>query len=185
MKKIISLLLAGVMVLSMAGCGNKEADKGEDIPALEVLETVWGSYADDEKFAIIGGDMGNPVDGAPGKFDISDAANLDATLGFPEANVAVIDDAASMIHMMNANTFTAGAYHVTDAGEVAALTDSLKDNIMNKQWMCGFPETLIIFKVGDNTLVAVYGNGELVDIFKTKLQAAYGEAEIVVEESLM
>ena len=96
-----------------------------------------------------------------------------------------IDDAASMMHMMNANTFTAGAYHVTAASDVTEVTNAIKDKVMNNHWMCGFPETLIIVQVGDSYLVSAYGNGELIENFKTKLVNTYANAEVVVEESLM
>ena len=91
-----------------------------------------------------------------------------------------------MMHMMNANTFTAGAYHVADSADLSAVTDAIKDKVMNNHWMCGFPETLIIVQVSDSYVVSAYGNGELIDNFKTKLLAAYeGAAEVLVEESLM
>ena len=184
MKKFLSMLLVVAMVLSLAACGNKEAGK-EDVAALEVLETVWGAYADDEKFFAMGGDMNNMVDNAPGAYDVADKEGLDATLGFPEASVALIDEAASLIHAMNANTFTAGAYHVTETDEMEMLAGDIEDNIKNRQWMCGFPETLIIVKVGDCTLVTAFGNGEIIETFKTKLLDAYESAEVLAEESLM
>ncbi len=186
MKKILAMLLAGVMVLSLAACGGDNGSgKTESAAPLEVLETVWNSYADDEKFAIMGGDANNVVDNAPGKFDVSDAESLDSTLAFPQASAALIDDAASMVHMMNANTFTAGAYHVTDVSEVEMLAADIEDNIDNRQWMCGFPETLLIAQIGEDTIVTAYGAADLMEIFKTKLTAAYENAEILTEKSLM
>ena len=47
---------------------------------------------------------------APGKFDISKTEELGITLGLPEDLWDDIDDAASMVHMMNANTFTGAVY---------------------------------------------------------------------------
>lgn len=185
MKKLLSMMLVAAMVLSLAACGSKSADKAEDVAPLEVLETVWETYAEDEMFAAMGGDMNNMVDNAPGTYDVKDAEGLDSVLGFPQASVALIDDAASLVHMMNANTFTAGAFHVTEVDEVEMLAADIEDNIMNRQWMCGFPETLIIVQVGDATLVSAFGNGELIENFKTKLLAAYEGAEVLTEESLM
>ena len=37
-------------------------------------------------------------------------------LYIPAENVSMIDEAASLIHAMNANTFTGAAFHLTDAG---------------------------------------------------------------------
>ena len=108
MKRILTMLLALAMVFSVAACGKKSNDGANDKP-VDVLTKVWDTYKDDEKFAAGGGDANNMVMDGPGKYDVSDVEGLDAQLGFPQASVALIDDAASLVHMMNANTFTAGA----------------------------------------------------------------------------
>ena len=95
----------------------------------------------------------------------------------------MIDDAASMLHAMNANTFTAAAYHVTDSAVQQELADALKDSIMNTQWLCGFPEVMIIAGIGDDYVVTCIGNAVLVEEFKTQITDAYG-ANILYEESL-
>ena len=38
MKKILALMLAAIMLLSMAACGGKEAEKEPDVPATEAPE---------------------------------------------------------------------------------------------------------------------------------------------------
>ena len=184
MKKLLSMLLVAAMMCSLSACGSNSAEKAEDVAPLDVLTAVWETYAEDEKFAAMGGDMNNMVENAPGTFDATDKASLDATLGFPEASVGMIDD-ASLVHMLNANTFTAGAYHVTETDEIEMLVADLEDNIVNRQWLCGFPETLIIVKVGHSTIVSAFGNGELIDNFKTKLLTVYEDAEVLSEKSLL
>ena len=194
MKKFAVLALSAAMVFSLAGCGknnNKETtteiteEAVKITDSLEILTNVWGTYADDEKFSIAGGDYNNSVMDAPGKFDVSDGESLDSMLGVPQDSAALIDGAASMMHMMNANTFTAGAYHMADAANQDAFCTKLKDNIMNRQWMCGFPDTLIIYTVAENYVVAAFGNAEAIESFKTKLATVYGEgATLNVEESL-
>ena len=116
MKKIISLVLAAVLALSLAACGNKNNGGSGDQPyaptsALDLLEKVWNSYTDEEKFPTSGGDYSeaNSKEDAPGVYDLSDRAAVDSALGLPET--AKVDQAASLVHMMNANTFTAAAYH--------------------------------------------------------------------------
>lgn len=57
MKKFLTLLLAAAMTLSLAACGSKNdgnANGGDSQPAdaLALLNTVWSSYADDDKFAV-------------------------------------------------------------------------------------------------------------------------------------
>lgn len=190
MKKFISIMMAAVMMLSLAACGGKEENKGgdaasmKDVTALAVLETVWGTYADDEKFPAAGGDMANSVMDAAGAFDTADTEALDATLGVPAELAADIKEAASLMHMMNANTFTCGSYVLAEGTDMENFTTVLKDNIMSRQWMCGFPDTLIVVTLSDNHVVAAFGNAELIENFKTKLAASYEGAEVVFEESL-
>ena len=76
MKKLFALLLAAVMALSLVACGGNDTktdepsgDQAAEITsALNLLETVWNDYSDDEKFSVVGGgpDAEQMVDGAPG-----------------------------------------------------------------------------------------------------------------------
>jgi len=196
MKKRIILLICGMMVISLFGCGKKEDAQGETggdttvseavavTDATDLLTQVWNSYEDAEKFPIGGGDYDNVVMDAPGKYDVSKAEEMDSVLGLPQDSAALVDDAASIMHMMNANTFTAGAYHVSDSANQQTVVDSLKDNIMNRQWMCGFPDTLIVAKVGGEYVVSAFGNAEVIENFKNKLSETFSVTDIVYEESL-
>lgn len=186
MKKILALLLAAVMVLSLAACTDKGSEGGATSPsgaqtnqpksALEILEKVWSKYSADEKFPATGGSEKHMKEDMPGKFDVSDAEALDFELGFPKANASEIDDAASLMHMLNQNNFSCGAYHVKDSGNVEALAGKIKENILARQWLCGFPEKLVILTIGDY-IVSVFGAGELTDTFVAKLSAEYSSAK--------
>ena len=213
MKKKIALLLLTVMTMSLIGCGEKDTTGGNDDTgnndtvvednvaddsqaddttdnsssadsAVGVLNSIWTTYEEENKFAAGGGDSQNMVMDEPGAFDVTNTEELNATLGFPTDYADKIDDAASLMHMMNANTFTAGAYHVTNADDVTAVCDALKESIMNRQWMCGFPETLIIVVVDDNYVISAFGNGEIIENFKNKTTGAFSSATVVYEESL-
>ena len=208
MKKFLAILLTAALAFSLTACGSNDnqnndsnnnnssnsdsnnANQSDEEPtsakdALELLNTVWNSYGDDEKFPAAGGDMSeeNMTMDAPGKFSIEDAEALDTTLGFPSASVEKIDDAASLVHMMNANTFTCGAFHAKSSADVSDLTAALKDNISQRQWMCGFPDKLVIVTVGDY-VISFFGENEIVDTFKTKLSTAYPSAEIICDEPI-
>ncbi len=186
MKKILALLLAAVMVLSLAACTDKGSEGGATSPsgaqtnqpksALEILEKVWSKYSADEKFPATGGSEKHMKEDKPGKFDVSDAEALDFELGFPKANASEIDDAASLMHMLNQNNFSCGVYHVKDSGNVEALAGKIKENILARQWLCGFPEKLVILTIGDY-IVSVFGAGELTDTFVAKLSAEYSSAK--------
>ena len=151
--------------------------------ALTILNAIWNTYSDEEKFPAAGGDSEHAVDGAPGSFDASNADNLSYQLTFPADNASLIDSAASLVHMMNLNTFTCGAFHVADANNVARLADDLRTTIQAKRWMCGFPDKLVIVTVGQSVF-SVYGNEELVNTFRDKLLASYPTAAAVYDEAI-
>lgn len=210
MKKGLLLTICSVLFIGLLGCGGadaqtpnegiqteegaQEGNEPKATPAVETVDVadatdlltdVWDTYEEAELFSIVGGDYDRGVMDAPGKYDVSKVEDMDSVLGLPKESTALIDDAASIMHMMNANTFTCGAFHVTDAANLQTLADSLKDNIMNRQWVCGFPDTLIIVSVGDEYVVSAFGNAEMIENFKTKLLAQYDVAEVMYEESLM
>ena len=160
-----------------AGDSNGESD------ANALLTTVWGSYTEDEKFSVAGGDHNHPVEDAPGAFDITDTASLSSMLVLPESAAADIDDAASLIHMMNANTFTCGAFHVTDSEKVSTVADALRDAISSRHWMCGFPDKFVIITYGQY-VVSVFGAEDLVNTFRDKFTAAYADAAIAYDEAI-
>lgn len=193
MKKNIALFVCLTVLMGVMGCG-KSNDTTEESKVVEtvdvedatsLLSDVWSMYEEADKFPVSGGGYGNMSMEGPGKIDVTQADTLDSLLGVPGEGASMIDDAASMLHMMNANTFTAGAYHLTDASNQQKFEDLLKDNIMNRQWMCGFPETLIIVSVGEEYVVSAFGKADIIETFKTKLQAQYEAAEVIYEENLM
>ena len=242
MKKIIALILALVMIMSLAACsqknsdaelpvvdaGNEPAAPGEgpemdempavmpdasetDMPMVEypstdsdihidypssdsdlpvganlplnILSTVWATYAEDEMFAAAGGDYENMVMDGPGACGLNDAEALDALFGIPASALGNVASAASLMHMMNANTFTSACYELRSGVDAAAMAAELKDNIMARQWMCGFPEILIVVEV-EGCIVTAFGNGEIVENFKNKLASCF-TANVLVEEPIV
>ena len=187
MKKILSLTLACVLALSLTACGKKDnASGGSGVPtdASTLLTAVWDTYTNDEKFPASGGSYDAPVEDAPGAVDISDADNLNYMLTLPVEDAAKIDGAASLGHMMNANTFTCGAFHVTSKDDVESVAQDLRDAIQAKQWMCGFPDKLVVLTY-DQYVVSLYGAEDLVDTFRDKFTAAYGDASVAYDEAIV
>ena len=80
MKKILAFLLAAMMVLAFAACGNNGGTPAGDkvTDPLEVLNKTWSSLPEDYKFPAAGGDNNHPAEDKPGTFDISDADSLDS-----------------------------------------------------------------------------------------------------------
>ena len=165
MKKMITFILGAAMAISLVGCGGNNGSGGNNsdgsgdsstsfyTSAVEVLETVYGVYSEDQKFPVVGGDSEHMTTDAPGAFDVSKAEELTSTLSLPEGEIAHIDDAASMIHMMNANTFTGAAYHLT----------------------------LVVINVDGQYVIAAYGADDLVETFKSNALSALDGAEAIID----
>lgn len=212
MKKLFAIALAAVMLASLAACGNTPADTPDatdapdsnpsvtdsgdttdevvdeeapvsaDVKPIDLLNTVWSGYAEDEKFAAAGGEN---MDG-PGEMtgDFGSAETIENVLLLPAADFEKVSDTACLMHMMNANTFTCGVYSVVDSADTETITSDIKDKIVNNQWMCGFPEKMFVATY-NNCIISAFGNGEIMDMFKAKLTEAYPETEFVYEEDLV
>ena len=162
--------------------GETGTDSSESIssPEADLLNSIYTSFAEDQKFPIGGGDSANLVMDAPGAFDITNVEELESSLGFPSSQAANIDGAASMIHMMNANTFTGAAYHLIDGADADAFAEAVKETVLAKQWICGMPDTLVILSA-DRYIITAYGNAELIENFKTTALSAVSGSEVILE----
>lgn len=162
--------------------GETGTDSSESIssPEADLLNSIYTSFAEDQKFPIGGGDSANLVMDAPGAFDITNVEELESSLGFPSSQAANIDGAASMIHMMNANTFTGAAYHLIDGADPDAFAEAVKETVLAKQWICGMPDTLVILSA-DGYIITAYGNAELIENFKTTALSAVSGSEVILE----
>ena len=166
---------------------NNDEPESNDEPVaadapVDVLKNIWAKYGEEEKFSIMGG---NPEAGAmePAVWASEYKENLTYTTNIPADLLANVAETATMIHMMNANTFTGAAYKLAEGVDAAAFAQSLRDGIMATQWMCGFPETLIIAVIG-NVVLAAYGVNDAMTPFSGHLTEAYADAQIVVNEPI-
>ena len=204
MKKLIALLLALVMVLSMAACtpannneteGNNategsDATEGDntkvETSAIEIMNNIWAKYTDPENTPfVMGGSMnaeGMPAgEGVPGVYDLTDAetaAGLTGILYIPEAELANIDDCATAMHAMMANNFTAGVVHVK--GDATAFANTMSSTLSNNQWICGIPEILYVAVIGGEYVLMGFGAGDIMNGFISNVTAAYPDAQAVL-----
>ena len=175
MKKWIAMLLAVLTAVSLTACAAKSGgqETASDIPdALTILNTVWASYSEE-----------NMTDGKPGKVSLEKPSEIEYLLTLPASVIEEADDAASLFHMMNGNTFTCGVLHLKDAGQLDAAAGEVKTYVMNTQWMCGFPDKLVVASL-DGYLISVFGAEDLVDTFRDKLQTAYPGTQIVSDDPI-
>lgn len=209
MKKIIALLLVMIMAVSLIACGqdkkNENTDGEENTPtapaaqlpasALEIAETIWNSYKEEDKFSIYGGnseyhfeqmekDETYQMPSAPGAYDLTYAENLANAMAIPTADMENVVAAATMTHAMNANSFSCGVFELKEGTDAKAFAEHAKNGIENNQWICGAPEKLVIAAFGEKYVLVAFGGEAAITPFQGYLTAAYADAELLYTEDL-
>lgn len=228
MKKLLAILLAALMLLSLVACGEStetetnapetnvpetnvpETNAPEtDAPvaelayksAEELLNMIWNKMPDtldnngteeteDDlvKSYFVGGmdaDGMPTAEGKAGVCTIGDGSLLDNVYGYPVAEVAKIDDAASIMFMMNQNTFTCAAYHFTNASDVASMVNTIESNIQSRQWWCGFPEKVVVITLPGDYVIAMFGHEtSFVNPFVENTTSLIEGAEVVLNNPI-
>lgn len=199
------LYIMMVCIMFLIGCGNNASEKDdtelmqgteetqetetefrvEIADATDVLTKTWGAYEDGTHFEIMGGHFSSALIGLPAKYDLSQTTDLVQMYCFPESQISVVDDAATMIDLYNAARFTAGIYHISDVASVQSVVDEIKNQVSANEWHGEKPEKLYVIKVDEQYVVSVYGRETLVELFKQKLVSVYQTmVEVVIEEKL-
>lgn len=200
MKKLITLLLALTMVLSMAACASKEPENTEPVDygagAVEILSNIWALYPEDEQFFVSGGNMEYHIEqmekdenylppNAPGVYDMAYAENLPYLLYIPEAEMANVDAAATMTHAMLANNFSSGVVHVKAGTDVTAMANAIKENLAQTQWICGTPDQMLVAVVNGEYVLVAFGVNDAMNPFVTRVGEAYPDAEVIYSGSII
>lgn len=198
MKKFISLLLCGVLSAGiLAGCGKTDnqpttvpttgtvteapAEETKGSASYESAEALLKAVhaAMKEEFPAAGGDEAHGAEDV-GSFDISAYGDsFQAQILVDDSLVEQVKpEAATLLHMMNTNTFCAAAMQLTDAANGESFAESYKTLVQSHHWMCGFPDTVVVLSLGDYILTA-YGYDDLIQDFKTAAQSL--GANVLVE----
>ena len=215
MKKILAMLLALVMVLSLVACGNdnprqpNEPDDGavvggdnnaedgtpdevfeeDDInpitSATSAINRIWELMPEDLKPMTFGGDYENNVENEAALHTIEDGGEeLDNSIGYPAEMIDKIDEAAALRHMMNVNSFTCGAYALKNASDAQAVCDGIVDSLMNRSYLCGAPQVLVVIQV-DSYIINAFGAEDIINAFTAAAEEAYGtHCNVLYNESM-
>lgn len=203
MKKLTSLILCGALCAGiLAGCGKTdgnstassstaaateattEATTEAVAPSYEsaqaLLESIHKAMPDDAEFPAAGGDEAHDNMEGAGEFDISVYGDsFQAQILVDEELTAMVKpQAATMLHMMNTNTFCSAVMQLNDAADAEAFASHYQQIVQSNHWMCGFPDTMVVLSLGDYVITA-YGADDLIQAFKTAAQGL--GAEVLVE----
>lgn len=185
MKKIVALLLTLVIFASLTACASPAEEKSsayED--ALAVFTAIWDAFPEDQRFSAFGGNQNeSAVMDAPGAFDLTDTDGLTRLLLVPEAVQGKLVSAASLVHMMNTNSFTGAVLELSETA--AADTTALIETITGNHFMCGFPEKLVVLTL-DGFVLYAYGGEQQVNTFRDAATTALtGEVSVVYDDWMM
>ena len=183
MKKLISMLLALVMVLSLTACGGN-ANNDETIPSdaaqeplTGTLEELLNQVVEQNPVEFMGGVI--PVDVADTTED--GLANLKYFTGLDSAEG--ITEAAVFEPMMGSIAFSMVMVRAEDAANAAA---AMKSGIDQRKWICVEADDLMVCSYADVVMLIMVGSDSgltaqsFVDAFQTVCASQFEGAEVTV-----
>ncbi len=154
--------------------------------ALDLYTAIWAAYGEDNKFACAGGDADHSAE-APAQF-VLNADNADSFKYLlhvtDELYDQLEDDAATLQHMMNTNTFCSAVVKLKDAAQAADFAAAYQASIQSQQWMCGFPDKVAVVQVGDYLVIA-YGHEGNIDNLIAACATVDATAAVLVDAPAM
>ena len=179
MKKILSVVLALAMVLSMAACGGKKTQETE-APALSVsgtMEELLNKTIEQRPVEFMGGVI--PV-------DLTDSSEdglwaLKSYTGLDDA--AKITEAAAYEPMMGSLAFSMVMVRLAEGADSKTVAESMKSGIDTRKWICVEADDLKVAGFGDVVMLIMVNSDSgmtaqsFVDAFS---KVAGFEAEFVI-----
>ena len=179
MKKIVSVVLALALVLSLAACGGKKAEETQ-APALSVegtMEELLNKTVEQRPVEFMGGVI--PVDltdtSEDGLWAIKSYTGLDSAENITEA--------AAFEPMMGSLAFSMVLVRVADGADAKAVAESMKSGIDTRKWICVEADDLKVAGFGDVVMLIMVNSDSgmtsqsFVDAFA---KVAGFEAEFVI-----
>ena len=169
MRKTIAILLT-LMTLLAAGCGKQSAETPNEsqesafTSAVDLYTQIWDTLGEDRQFPAAGGDAEHEAE-APAKFALTkeNKETFEYLLHVTDDLYDMLDDdAATLQHMMNTNTFSSAAVKLKDPSAAEAFAEAYKTAVQEQQWMCGFPDKVVVISVDDYVIMA-YGYEDIIN----------------------
>ncbi len=179
MKKIVSVVLALSLVLSLAACGGKKAEETE-APALRVegtMEELLNKTIEERPVEFMGGVI--PVDltdsSEDGMWVLKNYTGLDSA--------EKITEAAAFEPMMGSLAFSMVLVRVAEDADSKNVAESMKSGIDTRKWICVEADDLKVAGFGDVVMLIMVNSDSgmtaqsFVDAFA---KVAGFEAEFVI-----
>ena len=144
MKKIVSVVLALSLVLSLAACGGKKAEESQTALTVEgTMEELLNKTIEQRPVEFMGGVV--PVDltdsTEEGLWAIKSYTGLDSA--------EKIAEAAAFEPMMGSLAFSMVLVRVAEGADAKAVAESMKSGIDTRKWICVEADDLKVAGFGD------------------------------------
>ena len=177
-----------LMTLLAAGCGRQSAEIPNEsqesafTSAVELYTKIWDTLGEDRQFPAAGGDAEHEAE-APAKFALT-KENKETFVYLLHVTDDLYDmlddDAATLQHMMNTNTFSSAAAKLKDASRAEEFAEAYKTAVQEQQWMCGFPDKVVVISVDDYVIMA-YGAEDILSDLMDACSAAAPQSRVLVD----
>lgn len=151
----------------------------------QYLTDLWEAFPEEQRFAAYGGTVESATDNAPGELDMQNTEELTTKYLLPETQLSNVSEAASLVHMMNSNIFTAAVVKLTQAEAMTPLYEAWRDTIQSNRWICGQPDKLLMAKLDSNHLLMVFGSAEIMEKFAGLLTTTVTGAEVLYHQAVV
>ena len=210
--KVFALLLSCVLLLSMfAGCRSnvpQETD-GHIVPtdhstgatimteltvptmptgvakseSAKILQKIWDLYPQNERFSVYGGAVEQSVADGPGDLDMTMTEELTTRYLLTEDQLQMVEEGASLVHLMNNNIFTAVVFKVKENPQ--NLAKGWRSSIQGTRWICGQPDRMLLVQPVDGYLLMAFGSQDAMTAFRSHMITAFPAANILYEEAIV
>jgi len=156
-----------------------------DTDSAGILQKIWDSYGDNERFSVYGGSVEMSVSDGPGDLDMSAVEELTTRYLMPEDQLSMVTEGASLVHLMNNNIFTAVVVRLTDGAQAQSFANAWREIIRNNRWLCGQPDRLIIAQPDGEHILMAFGSQDAMMLFRGKLSAAFPGSKELYQEAIV
>ncbi len=161
------------------------SQQNNNTQSVELLLKIWQQYDAEDRFSAYGGTVENAVDDGPGGLNMDNADELINRYLIPQKHLGQVQEAASLVHMMNSNIFTAVAVSLSDNAERKTFYEDWRSAIQSNQWICGHPDRLVMVGVGNSALIMAFGSTDAIGAFMDNLNKVHQGAEILYNEAIV
>ncbi len=156
MKKILCLVLAFAMALSLAACGGNTEPETPDVPAFELTGTlkeiadkIYANETVTDEMAIETNDM-----------ILEDIDGLTYNLGVASADA--IESAVLSEPMMSSIAYSLALVKAKEGADIEALKNEILNGVNYRKWICVAAEKVAVVNCG-NVIMMIMSSEEIVD----------------------